>query len=143
MLFVYCHHLVRKHEKANTERKLTPEERKAKTLRKMKEDLSCGVHVTVYRVKDMSNPAIKFKVDMNAQQFHLTGCMLLYQDVNIIIVEGGGWGDSGLREVFIARVRCGKKSLLSLLYTFHPSDHTTLSLICLSFVFKLLTHYST
>ena len=79
----------RKHEKANVERKLTPEERKAKKLRKLKEDLSCGVHVTVYRVRDLSNPAIKFKVDMNAQQYHLTGCVLLYQDVNIVVVEGG------------------------------------------------------
>ena len=79
----------RKHEKANAERKLTPEEKKAKKLRKLKEDLSCGIHVTVYRVRDMSNPANKFKVDMNAQQYHLTGCALLYQDVNIVIVEGG------------------------------------------------------
>ena len=85
----YNFFLCRKHEKANAERKLTPEERKAKKLRKQKEDLSCGVHVTVYRVRDMSNPAEKFKVDMNAQQFHLTGCTLLYQDVNIVIVEGG------------------------------------------------------
>lgn len=81
--------LIRKHEKSNAQRKLTPEQRKTKNLRKMKEDLSCGVHVTVYRVKDMSNPALKFKVDINAQQHHLTGCVLLYQDVNMVIVEGG------------------------------------------------------
>ena len=43
----------------------------------------------VFRVRDMSNPANKFKVDMNAQQYHLTGCTLLYQDVNIVVVEGG------------------------------------------------------
>ena len=79
----------RKHEKANAERKLTPEERKTKKLKKLKEDLSCGIHVIVFKVRDMSNPANKFKVDMNAQQFHLTGCTLLYQDVNIVVVEGG------------------------------------------------------
>ena len=90
---VRCTH--RKHEKANAERKLTPEERKAKKLKKLKEDLSCGIHVTVYRVRDMSNPANKFKVDMNAQQYHLTGCTLLYQDVNIVIVEGGECGGTG------------------------------------------------
>lgn len=87
--YIHSTLLCRKHEKSNAERKLTPEEKKAKKLRKMKEDLSCGVHVTVYRVRDMSNPANKFKVDMNAQQYHLTGCTLLYQDVNIVIVEGG------------------------------------------------------
>ena len=61
-------------------------------MKKLKEDLSCGIHVTVYRVRDMSNPANKFKVDMNAQQYHLTGCTLLYQDVNIVVVEGGECG---------------------------------------------------
>ena len=45
--------------------------------------------MTVYRVRDLSRPAIKFKVDMNAQQYHLTGCVLLYRDVNLVIVEGG------------------------------------------------------
>ena len=45
--------------------------------------------MTVYRVRDLSKPAIKFKVDMNAQQYHLTGCVMLYRDVNLVIVEGG------------------------------------------------------
>ena len=70
-------------------RKLTPAQRSAKKVAKMKEDLSCGVHVTVYRVHDLSKPAIKFKVDMNAQQLHLTGCVMLFPDVNLVIVEGG------------------------------------------------------
>ena len=52
--------------------------------------MSCGVHVTVYRVRDLTHPKIKFKVDMNAQQYHLTGCVLLYKDVNLVILEGGG-----------------------------------------------------
>ena len=81
--------LCRKHEEANAARKLTPEQRKAKNLKKLREDLSCGVHVTVYRVRDLSNQAIKFKVDMNAQQYHLTGCVLLFHNVNLVIVEGG------------------------------------------------------
>ena len=85
--------IFRNHEEANAARKLTPEQSKAKKLRKLKEDLSCGVHVTVYRVRDLSNQAIKFKVDMNAQQFHLTGCVLLYHDVNLVIVEGGEYED--------------------------------------------------
>jgi U4/U6 small nuclear ribonucleoprotein PRP3 len=37
------------HAKANAERKLTPEQRKEKTLRKLKEDTSAGVHVAIYR----------------------------------------------------------------------------------------------
>ena len=29
------------------------------------------------------------QVDMNAQQLHLTGCVMLYQDINLVVVEGG------------------------------------------------------
>ena len=28
-------------------------------------------------------------MDMNAQQLHLTGCVMLYHDVNLVVVEGG------------------------------------------------------
>lgn len=38
------------HEKANAERKLTPEQRKDKMIKKIKEDTSCGVHVSVFRL---------------------------------------------------------------------------------------------
>ena len=85
LCLTYC----RRHEQANAARKLTPAQRKAKKAKKLKEDLSCGTYVTVYRVRDLSKPAIKFKVDMNAQQYHLTGCVMLYRDVNLVIVEGG------------------------------------------------------
>ena len=37
------------HAKANAERKLTPEQRKDKTVKKLKEDTSAGVNVAVYR----------------------------------------------------------------------------------------------
>lgn len=88
-LYTQLFPITRHHEEANAARKLTPEQRKAKKLRKLKEDLSCGVHVTVYRVRNLSNQANRFKVDMNAQQYHLTGCVLLYHDVNLVVVEGG------------------------------------------------------
>ena len=39
------------HEKMNEERKLTPEQRKEKNIRKIKEDTSGGVDVAVYRYK--------------------------------------------------------------------------------------------
>ena len=37
------------HEKANAERKLTPEQKKAKNEKKLKEDTNYGVHVAIYR----------------------------------------------------------------------------------------------
>lgn len=39
----------RAHEEANAARKLTAEQRKEKKVKKLKEDLSDGVHISVYR----------------------------------------------------------------------------------------------
>lgn len=39
----------RAHEEANAARKLTAEQRKEKKVKKLKEDLSDGVHIAVYR----------------------------------------------------------------------------------------------
>lgn len=39
----------RAHEEANAARKLTAEQRKEKKVKKLKEDLSQGVHIAVYR----------------------------------------------------------------------------------------------
>lgn len=63
----------RAHEQANEERKLNPEQRKAKKIKKIQEDTTLGVNVAVYRLRDLSDPAKKFKVDKNAQQFFVTG----------------------------------------------------------------------
>ncbi|EEB15291.1 conserved hypothetical protein [Pediculus humanus corporis] len=77
------------HEEANALRKLTSKQRKEKKMRKLKEDTSSGVHVVVYRISELTNPSKKFKVETNAKQLFLTGCILLFKDCNIIIVEGG------------------------------------------------------
>ena len=61
--------------------------------------------MTVYRVHDLSSPAIKFKVDMNAQQLHLTGRLLLFRDINIVIVEGGPKGLKKFRKLMMRRIK--------------------------------------
>lgn len=40
---------------------------------------------------DLSNPQHRFKVDVNAQQYHLTGGVLMCTEgnVNLVVVEGG------------------------------------------------------
>ena len=43
----------------------------------------------MFRITDLSNQSIKFKVDTNAQQLHLTGCLLLNKELNLVVVEGG------------------------------------------------------
>ncbi|XP_065187970.1 U4/U6 small nuclear ribonucleoprotein Prp3-like [Sycon ciliatum] len=79
----------RAHESSNAARKLTPDQRKDKKLKKLDEDVSCGVDVQVYRVTDLTDPKVRYKVDINAQQLHLTGCIVQSKDLNLVVVEGG------------------------------------------------------
>jgi U4/U6 small nuclear ribonucleoprotein PRP3 len=93
------------HEKMNSERKLTSDERKEKTLRKLKEDTSAGVRVSVYRVKNLSNPSKKFKVETNAKQLFMTGCVILYEDVNVVVVEGGPKQQKKYKQLMMNRIK--------------------------------------
>lgn len=62
------------HMDRNLARMLTPAERREKKMRKLLgSDPSGEVHMRVYRIEDMSNTKNKFKVDVNAQENHLTG----------------------------------------------------------------------
>lgn len=63
ILLFHCSCFLSQHEAANAARKLTPEQKRAKKIKKMQEDTSCGVHVAVYRVRDLSNHSNKFKVN--------------------------------------------------------------------------------
>lgn len=93
------------HEAANAARKLTPEARREKTIRKLKEDTSLGVHVAVFRVTELKNPQRKYKVDINAQQLFLTGCAVLYKDVNLVIVEGGPKAIKKFKRLMLHRIK--------------------------------------
>ncbi|KAK0090813.1 hypothetical protein PV325_003833 [Microctonus aethiopoides] len=78
------------HEDANAARRLTADQRREKKAQKLKEDTSLGVHVAVYRIRDLFNNASKkFKVEANAKQYNLTGCVMLFRDCNVVVVEGG------------------------------------------------------
>merc|ERR1719412_773993 len=93
------------HEKMNAERKLTPEQRKEKVANKLKEDTSGGVHVAVYRIKNLANPARKFKVETNAKQLYMTGCVVLYEDVNVVVVEGGPKQQKKYKQLMLHRIK--------------------------------------
>ena len=42
-----------------------------------------------FRIANLSNPQHKYKVETNAQQYMLTGLMLLFKDNNLVVIEGG------------------------------------------------------
>ncbi|XP_062394074.1 U4/U6 small nuclear ribonucleoprotein Prp3 isoform X1 [Sardina pilchardus] len=93
------------HEEANAARKLTAEQRKEKKVKKLKEDLTQGVHITVYRIRNLHNPAKKFKVEANANQLYLTGTVVLHKDVNIVVVEGGPKSQKKFKRLMLHRIK--------------------------------------
>lgn len=93
------------HEEANAARKLTKEQRREKKISKIKEDTSLGVHVSVYRVNDLSNPSKKFKVETNAKQLYMTGIVVLFKDCNIVVVEGGPKQQRKFKRLMMLRIK--------------------------------------
>uniref|UniRef100_A0A8C2WSC1 U4/U6 small nuclear ribonucleoprotein Prp3 n=1 Tax=Cyclopterus lumpus TaxID=8103 RepID=A0A8C2WSC1_CYCLU len=93
------------HEDANAARKLTAEQRKEKNVKRLKEDLSDGVHIAVYRIRNLHNPAKKFKVEANANQLYLTGTVVLHRDVNLVVVEGGPKSQKKFKKLMLHRIK--------------------------------------
>jgi U4/U6 small nuclear ribonucleoprotein PRP3 len=81
----------RAHLERNEAGKLTKEQRAAKKAEKLKEDTTGAVHVALFYVKDMSHPYHRTKVDLNAQQFNITGGVLECENPSLacVICEGG------------------------------------------------------
>ncbi len=95
----------RAHEEANATRKLTKEQRRDKKIDKIKEDTTLGVKVSVYRVRDLHNPAKKFKVETNAKQLYMTGIVILHKDCNVVVVEGGPKQHKKFRRLMMNRIK--------------------------------------
>ncbi|KAK0416234.1 hypothetical protein QR680_012365 [Steinernema hermaphroditum] len=94
-----------KHQQANEERKLTKEERAAKKTKKISEDTTLGVHVAVYKVKSLSHPGKKFKVEVNAKQLQMTGVIIFHNLVNLVVVEGGPKQQKFYKNLMMNRIK--------------------------------------
>ena len=93
------------HEEANAARKLTAEQKKDKRIRKLKEDTSNAVCISMYRVASLRDPAKKFKVEMNSKQLYMTGCTILHPDINIVVVEGGPKAQRKFNRLMMSRIK--------------------------------------
>ena len=99
------------HEMRNLAAKLTPQERKEKKVKKLHEDTSRCVHVSLFSVKDTSNLKHRFKIDVNAQQHFLTGLVLLCpsEQRNLVVVEGGPKGVRKFVKLMKNRIKWSEK----------------------------------
>ncbi len=93
------------HQDANLNRKLTPEQRKDKKLKKIQEDVTLGVQVAVYRIDCLANQSKRFKVDTVAKQLHMTGAVVMYKECNVIVVEGGPKQQKKYKRLILTRIK--------------------------------------
>ncbi|KAI8811992.1 PRP3-domain-containing protein [Cladochytrium replicatum] len=92
------------HKKHNESMKLTDEQRKQKKRNKLMEDTSKAVQVAVFRVKNLSHPLHRNKIDLNAQQNFLTGVAILHEGSNLVVVEGGPKAIRRYKKLMLRRI---------------------------------------
>lgn len=77
------------HTDRNAARKLTPAEKREKKERKLFDDpTTVETIVSVYKIKKLSHPKTRFKVEMNARENRLTGCSVMTDEMSVVVVEG-------------------------------------------------------
>lgn len=103
---------VRKHEAANEARKLTKEQKAAKKREKLKEDTSVEVHVALFRAGALEGGRRRFLIDMNAQQYNLTGCAIVQGECNLVLFEGGPKGIKQLSKLLLRRIKWEEPEVL-------------------------------
>ncbi|XP_022908183.1 U4/U6 small nuclear ribonucleoprotein Prp3 [Onthophagus taurus] len=94
------------HEEANASRRLTADQKRDKKIKKIKEDTSTGVYVSVFRIRELHELASKkFKVETNAKQLFMTGCVLMYPDCCVVVVEGGPKQQKKYKRLMLHRIK--------------------------------------
>jgi len=98
------------HDDRNQARKLTAEERRAKKMKKVQQDIKAEIQVNLFKVQDLSEKATRFKIDKNANYLHLKGCVILNEDFNLVIAEGGAKALKKFRKLMLRRIKWTKPS---------------------------------
>ncbi|CCJ29285.1 unnamed protein product [Pneumocystis jirovecii] len=93
-----------KHEKENSIRKLTPNQKRQKLEMKKAENASRGIYCNVFRIEYLSHGQHRFKINKNAEQHSLTGVTILHPKFNLVIVEGGSKGIKRFKDLMLRRI---------------------------------------
>ncbi|CAE6452992.1 unnamed protein product [Rhizoctonia solani] len=92
------------HDKMNTERKLTDEQRREKVESKKTEEERKGLFVAVFKIKTLSDPSHRFKVRKNAEQYGLTGICIFNPSFALVVVEGSAKAIKGYKRLMLVRI---------------------------------------
>ncbi|KZT22785.1 PRP3-domain-containing protein [Neolentinus lepideus HHB14362 ss-1] len=93
------------HEKMNSERKLTDEQRREKMESKKMEEEKKGLWAAVFRVKTLADPSHRFKVRKNAEQMSLTGVCIFHPSFSMVYVEGAAKFVRNYKRLMLHRIQ--------------------------------------
>lgn len=94
----------RKHDADNEARKKTKEERHDKLHQIAAKDRQAGLEAVVFRLTSADNPQHRFKIDMNARQLELSGALVVFDDCNVVVVEGGAKALRKFKKLMLRRI---------------------------------------
>ncbi|KAI5923842.1 pre-mRNA processing factor 3-domain-containing protein [Camillea tinctor] len=92
------------HVQTNEERKLTKEQKHEKLAANQEKDAAKGLRVLVFKVGSLANGQHRFKVSKNAEQYGLTGLVVMHPRQCLVIVEGGEYGIRHYRQLMLHRI---------------------------------------
>ena len=95
---------IKNHEERNQARKLDAGAAEKKKRKLLNDPTGGGVPVTVYRVAEIPDKQKLYKIDINAQQNHLSGVALLVQGCSVVVVEGGPKAQKRYRKLLLHRI---------------------------------------
>ena len=92
------------HERTNLERKLTPDQRRAKLEQEKENDEIKGLSCLAFKIKHLVSPSHKFKIRKNAKDLGLTGITVFGPNFALVIVEGGPKAIKSYRRLMTVRI---------------------------------------
>jgi len=99
------------HLRHNLERKLTPQQKFEKMKRKLNRDLNEECRTALFRIETLIDPSQRFKVDVNAQEYMLTGLCIIPDRAfaktipTLVVVEGGPWAIKKYKKLLLRRIK--------------------------------------
>lgn len=101
----------KEHHTMNQERKLTTEQRHEKIQNKLEADKDKhGIYCAAFKIKYLSDPKHKYKVNVVAQQKALTGITVFNPSFNLVVVEGGYHAIKYYKNLMLNRIRWTEKA---------------------------------
>eukprot|EP00920_Eleutheroschizon_duboscqi_P027053 GHVT01066203.1.p1 GENE.GHVT01066203.1~~GHVT01066203.1.p1 ORF type:complete len:545 (+),score=139.69 GHVT01066203.1:308-1942(+) len=97
---------IKAHNERNEARRLTPEQRAVKHVAKWNQDVTTGVQVLLFILRDNPSSRSLWKMSQNAEQLHLSGrCVVTLDGPTAVVVEGGVRAVKRFRRLMLRRIR--------------------------------------